>query len=115
MAAPIETDPAAAPLAVVFAVAPVVADAVSEPSAVGTPAPSVAELRTLEIASATAGTTDVPGPVAPARAAVVVVLVLAALSVIAPAPISDAPAPMAARVSTSTMLSATEAPIPTDA
>jgi hypothetical protein len=111
-ASPIETEPAAAPLAVVVAVAFVVAAAVSEPSVVAVPLSSVAAPRTLEMAIATAGLIETPGPVAPAVAVVVAVLVDAAVNVVAPKPVSAAPAPTVARVSISIRLSATAAPMP---
>jgi hypothetical protein len=111
-AAPIETEPAAAPLAVAVAVAFVVAVYDALPTFVVGPPSDRAVLRTLLIAMATAGTIETPGPDAPAFACAVALLVPLALSATSSAPVRVAPRSSVAPVVTFVMLRATDAPIP---
>jgi hypothetical protein len=113
-AAPMEVDPAAAPFAVVFAIALTDADALSEPSVVEEPDKTAASLQTDEIANAIAGVIDNPGPDAPACAVVVISFVEVAVRESAPVEASAEPAPTVAKVRTSTRFSATDAPMPRD-
>src|SRR4030088_2350820 len=98
--------------AVVFAVAVVPAAKVIAP-VVRVPGPrkACALDATFEIATATAGASAKP-PAAPVRASVVMVFAPVALRVRSLTPPSDAPRPSSARVRSSTMFRATEAPMP---
>jgi hypothetical protein len=116
IAAPIAAEPpVVSPDALVFAVAVVFAvNAMSPSAAWGATAALCAIEVTLLIATATAGATETPPPLAPVTALVVIVFVPLAVSVMSSAPPTLAAGASSASVVTSTMLSATEAPTPTD-
>src|SRR5688572_9156705 len=114
-AAPIETEPADAPSACEVAFAIVVAVYSAESTSRMPPAMNrdCAVVCTFESATAIAGTTETPGPDAPARANASPVCVADAASVKSPPFVSSATGPHSAIVRTVVMLSATDAPMPT--
>jgi hypothetical protein len=107
-----DTDPAAAPSAVVVAVAVVEAVSDAEPTEIAAPDCRRAVVFTLEIATLTAGAIPTLPLVAPARDCVVAVFVAVAEIARSSTFVSAALAPSSAVVVTVVRFNATEAPMP---